>query len=144
MHWRPAPAWLAAGLFLGVPQGALVGAVLLSSIDLFGGGRLDLSMAPTGLVVGGFAGGVVGLMVGLVMTFLGGSHLPGRQAQERAFLVTFWSTCILLFLPLSFFLYVGWAVAFASALVAGAFSYWLASLDMRSSIDSQRSAHPHH
>lgn len=124
MGWRPAPAWLPAGLFIGVPWGAIVGVVLFST--------LDLSMAPTGLMVGGFVGGVVGLLVGLVMTFLGGSHLPGKLGQERAFLVAFSSTCVLLFLPLGYFLLLGMAAAFVSGLVAGVLSYWLASLDMRS------------
>lgn len=114
-----------------------MGAVLFPTASPYGRGELDLSMVPTGLLTGGFCGSVVGLTVGLVMTFLGGSHLPGKQAQERAFLVAFSSTGILLFLPLGgFFLYVGLAAAFVSALGAGALSYWLTSLDMRSSTDS--------
>ena len=132
MSWRPAPAWLPAGLILGAPCGALVGTVLIVIVN-----ALDkepaLALAELGLFYGGVAGGAVGLVVGFVMTFLGGSHLPGQQARERAFVVAFCSTGLLLFVPLgAWFLYLGLAAAFVSALAAGTLSYWLtASLDMR-------------
>ena len=76
-------------------------------------------------------GGAVGLVVGLVMTFLVGSHLPLRQARERAFLVGFIATGLpvfLLLLVLVGFHPAALVVAFLSALTGGRLSYWVAGI----------------
>jgi hypothetical protein len=129
-NWRPAPAWLAAGLVLGPFCGAVVGATLVTVGSAMDGYGLDASSAAAGLRIGAYFGLVIGVVAGLALTLLAGPHLPVQQARERAFLLCFCSTGLFTF-PVSTILFafhpIGILIAFGSALAVGTLGYRLAS-----------------
>ena len=124
--WRPNFLWLPMGLILGAASGAAVGAVL--PLLLFGP---QPAIALVALVYGGIFGGIVGLPVGLLMSFAVGSHLPVQQARERAFLVSFVGTGppIAVLASATIGLPLACLAGLLSALASGLLSYRVAALD---------------
>ncbi|QSR29506.1 hypothetical protein CFI00_03090 [Nocardioides sp. S5] len=128
--WRPQPLWTPAGLLLGTACGALVGLVVMTAwtaLDGFDGvGALGAYAA----VVGGFVGGATGLVVGAVMTFLVGSHLPHEEARDRAAVVGTLATTFVLALaltPLWPAYVLGAPALVVGMLCAGPLCLWLAA-----------------
>ena len=126
-RWRPAPIWLAAGLFLGPACGAAFGIALL----LPGSGDSFVTAMIFGGLWGGSFGAFIGMIVGFIMTFAVGSHLTDQQAGERAFLFAFWATGLFTFpmlLPLAVHHPVGIVGGFFLPLGAGLLTYRLTPL----------------
>jgi hypothetical protein len=97
-HWRPQVLWLPMGGLLGAMAGAATGAAVMLVAPLAdgvsatdrSGPALALVGAIAALVVigvwfGGIAGLVVGLLVGVELMLLVGSHLPREVARRRAY-----------------------------------------------------------
>ena len=129
LTWRPQPLWIPAGLLLGAACGSLVGVVVMTAwtvVDGFDG------VAPLGTyaaVFGGMFGGATGLVVGAVMTFLVGHHLPREEARDRAAIVGTLTTTFVLALALALALplfQVAVPVLVLGVLCAGPLSMWVA------------------
>lgn len=95
--YRPQPVWILTGPLAGALAGAITGAAVLLVVALVdptgtftgSGGAQEAFWAVGALIViGGWFGGIAGLAVGLVvgveMAFLVGSHLPREVARRRA------------------------------------------------------------
>lgn len=125
--WRAQPLWLLIGLLAGVVCGAVAGA-LLGAPPVLAGDETLLSIFSFA-IMGGLVGGPAGLVVGFVMTFLGGSHLRGTQARAQAFGVTLISTGFVfvgLFGPVFFYDLPAAVLAILLPLAGASISSWLA------------------
>ncbi len=90
---------------------------------------IHLEWRPQPLVVGGATGLVVGAVVGTVMTFLVGRHLPHEEARDRAALVGMLATTFVLAIALAYMVPVyvlALPVLALGMLCAGPLCLWLA------------------
>lgn len=91
-RYRPQPFWLFKGAALGAGSGAAMG-VLTMLRDVWGRAEEpDVAYIPEGvadalvlgIVFGGFAGFLTGILVGAVLALVVGGHLPMHQQRRRA------------------------------------------------------------
>jgi hypothetical protein len=95
IRWRPQVLWLPMGGLLGAFSGAVVGilALLVATVVRWWTGTGDFPWGEVAFsfVAGAWFGGMVGLAAGLVvgleLVFLVGSHLPREVARGRAYVL---------------------------------------------------------
>jgi hypothetical protein len=129
--WRPQPLWIPAGLLLGAACGAVVGTVVTTAWSVVDGFDGMSALSTYAVVLGGMFGGATGLVVGAVMTFLVGHHLPREEARDRAAVVGTLATTFVLATALALALplfQVAVPVLVLGVLCAGPLSVWVAGM----------------